>query len=230
MSNELDEAERYAAKADELSRGPGRRELTWWTGLATLLRTRSSTAHAAGYAEGIEAAAKRCDEFAQTGIRLWAEDETDRADLHLAQARGAQSCAAAIRALSPPSPSAQPAGAVREPGTGNYNDEQLDHYAAIEPAAPQAETVAWLAEHVKAGDRRLFWTRAEAEAYAWQFAFDAYTFTPLYASPSPSPVAGVDVTEAIRDALHFITNIDNAHPVVRKLRTTLAALNPEKAR
>jgi hypothetical protein len=48
---------------------------------------------------GIERAAEECDRFAKTGQRLWAEDETDRAELHLAQAYGAQSCAAAIRQI-----------------------------------------------------------------------------------------------------------------------------------
>jgi hypothetical protein len=46
---------------------------------------------------------------------------------------------------------------------------------------------------------------------------------PLYASPpSPAATQSAVVSEALREALHFITNIDNAHPSVRKIRAALS--------
>jgi len=41
-------------------------------------------------------------------------------------------------------------------------------------------------------------------------------------TPSPAVAAGGVTEEALREALRFISNIDNAHPVVRKLRAALA--------
>jgi hypothetical protein len=87
---------------------------------------------------------------------------------------------------------------VREPGTGNYNDEQLDHYAAIVPAAPQAEAVAipagWKLVPEEPTDEMVDAARHFLEPATARIGRAAYRAM-LAASPAPS-VAGVEVTLA----------------------------------
>ena len=52
--------------------------------------------------------------------------------------------------------------------------------------------------------------------------FAGYTIDALASPPSPAATQSAVVSEALREALHFITNIDNAHPSVRKIRAALS--------
>lgn len=63
---------------------------------------------------------------------------------------------------------------------------------------------------------------------AWDAAVSVTVGTMAFGSPrltadfARALMAAKADDDLLREALHFITNIDNAHPVVRKLREALA--------
>lgn len=66
--------------------------------LADAIEARMAAAEQRGAERERERIANLCDDFVKTGTILWAkEDDPDRAALHLAQAYGVRSLAAAIR-------------------------------------------------------------------------------------------------------------------------------------
>jgi len=97
------------------------------------------------------------------------------------------------------------------------------------PSDEQAEVVGWQVREKSTQWDDCEWTewRQASDDFAQRLIRDGgkvddfriAEVRPVYASP-PAVAAG-GVTEALHEALRFISNIDNAHPVVRKLRAAL---------